>query len=118
MEEKIRQFCEQLVRLNGTMAHLFESGNIELIAEMNRAVKEIYRIQHGSGIPALAAVDGECGVIYGNFDMIVSVLRTTEDGVIDAGAQKAMNRLLHNIDGAVMRIAEAFGLIEGGEDGE
>ena len=43
--------------------------------------------------------------------MIVSVLRTTENGVIDAGAQTALNRLLHNIDRAVIRIAQTYGLI-------
>ena len=43
--------------------------------------------------------------------MIVKVLRTTEDGVIDAGAQKALNKFLHNVDAAVIEIAQAFGLV-------
>lgn len=104
-------FAEQLVRLNGTMAQLFESGNVALFSEMNAAIKEMYRLQHGSEEKVLRALDPECAVIYGNFDMIVGVLRTTENGEIDAGAQGALNRLLHNIDGAVVNIATALELV-------
>ena len=43
--------------------------------------------------------------------MIVKILRTTEDGVIDSGAQKAINKFLHNIDEAVVNIAGAVGLV-------
>lgn len=59
----------------------------------------------------LKALDPECVVIYENFDMIIKVLRTTEDGVIDEGAQKAINKFLHNIDEAVVNIAGAVGLV-------
>lgn len=43
--------------------------------------------------------------------MIIRLLRTTEDGVIDAAAQKALNKFLHNIDEAVVNIAAAVGLV-------
>lgn len=109
--KEVAAFCEQLVRLNGTMAELFRSGNIALFTEMNAAIKEMHRIQHTSEDKALVAIDPECVVIYGNFDMIISVLRTTEEGVIDAGAQKALNKFLHNIDEAVVNIAAAFGIV-------
>lgn len=112
MNGELQKFCEQLVRLNATMKELFASGNVALFTEMNRAVKEIYSVQHGSREPALQAIESDCEVIYGNFDMIVAVLRTTEDGVIDRGAQGALNKFLHNIDEAVVAIASAFGLIE------
>ena len=52
----------------------------------------MHDLQHGSDDKILQALDPECVVIYENFDMIVKVLRTTEDGVIDAGAQKALNK--------------------------
>ncbi len=109
----LTEFVEQLTRLGGTMAELFKSGNIALISELNAAIKEMYRLQHGSGDKVLQALEPECAVIYGNFDMIVEVLRTTENGVIDAGAQTALNRLLHNINGAVVNIATALGLVSG-----
>lgn len=109
--QEVIAFCEQLVRLNGVMKALFDSGNVELIGEMNKAVKEMHRIQHGSEDKVLQAVDPECRIIYGNFDMIIAVLRTTEEGVIDAGAQTALNKFLHNIDESVINIAAALGIV-------
>ncbi len=115
MEQEANQhhiaFITQLVRLNGTMAELFKSGNLELFGEMNRAVKEMYREQHGSEDEVFRAIDPDCEVIYENFDMIIAVLRTTEDGVIDEGARKAINKFLHNIDEAVVNIASLLGVI-------
>lgn len=104
-------FVEQLVRLNGAMAKIFASGNVALFTEMNAAIKEMHRIQRGSEDVVMKALEPECAVIYGNFDMIIAVLRTTEDGVIDSGAQTALNRLLHNIDEAVVNIAGALGIV-------
>lgn len=109
--KEVIAFSEQLVRLNGAMAQLFASGNVKLFTEMNNAIKELHRIQHGSTDAALMAIEPECAVIYKNFDMIIAVLRTTENGEIDAGAQNALNRFLHNIDEAVVNIAGAFGLV-------
>lgn len=104
-------FIEQLVRLNGTMAELFKSGNLELFTEMNKAIKELHSIQHGSEDEVFKAIDPDCEVIYENFDMIIAVLRTTEEGVIDPGAQKALNKFLHNIDDAVVNIASQLGVV-------
>ena len=101
----------QLVRLNATMKELFSSGNVALFTEMNDAIKRMHAVQHGSKDSVLEALDPECVVIYENFDMIVKLLRTTEDGVIDAGAQKGLNKFLHNIDEAVVNIAGAVGLV-------
>ncbi len=114
MEEANEQhvkFIEQLVRLNGTMAELFRRGNVELFTEMNQAIKEMYAVQKGSEDEVFRAIDPDCDVIYENFDMIIAVLRTTEDGVIDAGAQKALNKFLHNIDDAVVNIAAMLGIV-------
>ena len=115
MEEQVTpavtEFLTQLVRLNGTMQQLFATGNVALFTEMNDAIKKMHAVQHGNEDKVLQALDPECVVIYGNFDMIVKILRTTEDGVIDSGAQKAINKFLHNIDEAVVNIAGAVGLV-------
>ena len=105
-------FAEQLVRLNATMAKLFDTGDVSLFTEMNAEIKEMYRLQHDSKDRAMQMIGAECKVIYGNFDMIVAVLRTTENGEIDEGAQRALNKLLHNIDVAVIRVAEMLGLVD------
>lgn len=110
-ENDIQLFAEQLVRLNASMKELFDSGNVALFTEMNRAIKELHRIQTASKAVALSAVKEECEIVYKNFDMIIAVLRTTENGEIDEGAQGALNRLLHNIDSAVVRIAAALKLV-------
>ncbi len=108
---EIGKFAEGLARINKTMAELFRTGNIELFSELNREIAELYRIQHANENPVLRAVDSECAVIYRNFDMIVAVLRTVDSGEIDACTQKSLNRLLHNIDTAVVGIARAMELI-------
>ena len=110
LSKETEEFLVQLVRLNGTMKELFSSGNIELFPEMNDAIKKMHAVQHGSKDAVLEAVDPECAVIYGNFDMIVKLLRTT-DGEFDAATQKGLNKLLHNIDEAVVNIAAAVGLV-------
>ncbi len=101
-------FVRALFSLNQTMKKLFDSGNIGLFTEMNAEIKQIYDLQHTSADPVLRALDIECGVIYRNFDMIVAVLRTTENGEIDIGAQAALNKFLHNIDDSVVNIAKAL----------
>ena len=109
--KEVTEFLTQLVRLNGTMQQLFATGNVALFTEMNDAIKKMHAVQHGNRDAVLEALDPECVVIYGNFDMIIKILRTTEDGVIDGGAQKAINKFLHNIDEGVVNIAGAVGLV-------
>lgn len=107
----LQSFCEQLVRLNATMKELFDKGDLSLFTEMNRAIKELHRLQAAGKEPAINALNEELEIVYKNFDMIIAVLRTTENGVIDEGAQGAINRLLHNVDGAVVAIATALKLV-------
>lgn len=105
------EFLEQLSTLAKQIKEVIETGNVARFTDINRTVKEIYRIEKGGGDEAFALVTEDCEVIYRNFDMLVKVLRTTEDGVIDAGAQKAIDRFLHNMHGAILNIATVFGLI-------
>ena len=109
--DDLQQFAQQLVRLNATMKELFDKGNLALFTEMNQAIKEMHRIEVTGSDPVLKALHPDTEIIYKNFDMIIAVLRTTEDGEIDAGAQTALNRLLHNIDTAVVSIAKTLELV-------
>ena len=111
MTDDLQLFCEQLVRLNATMKELFDKGNLALFTEMNLAIKEMHRIESASKEPEFSLLHRDTEIIYKNFDMIIAVLRTTEDGEIDEGAQGALNRLLHNIDTAVVGIATALDLV-------
>lgn len=111
MTEGQEKFVRALYALNRTMKELFERGDVSLFTEMNAQIKEMYRLQHGSTDPVMQALDVECGIIYNNFDMIIAVLRTTENGEIDRGAQTAINKFLHNIDDSVVNIASALGVV-------
>lgn len=110
MTQELQKFIEVLYALNQTMKKLFESGDVGLFTEMNGQIKEMYRLQHGNNDPIMQAIDIDCDIIYHNFDMIVAVLRTTEEGVIDRGAQTALNKFLHNIDDSVVSIASTLGV--------
>lgn len=109
--EDLQLFCKQLVRLNATMKELFDKGNLALILEMHAAIKEMHRIERASKDSAFQSLHGDTEIIYKNFDMILAVIRTTENDELDAGAQAALNKLLHNIDTAVINIATALNLI-------
>lgn len=111
MPNDLQNFSEQLIRLNGTMKELFDTGNMALFTEINLAIKEMHRIETASKDPIFKSLQADTEIIYKNFNMIIAVLRTTEDGEIDAGAQIALNRLLHNIDTGVVGIATALNLV-------
>ncbi len=112
MTETQQKFIVTLFAVNGTLEQLFGSGDITLFSELNHEIKTMYDLQHGSEDPVMKACNAECEIIYQNFDMIIAVLRTTEDGVIDGGAQSALNKLLHNIDEAVVNLATALGIVQ------
>ena len=111
MPNDLQLFAEQLVRVNAAMKQLFDTGNLALFTEMNQAIKEMHRIETSSKDVAFRTLHRDTEIIYKNFDMIIAVLRTTENGEIDDGAQTALNRLLHNIDTAVVGIATALDLV-------
>ncbi len=109
--QTILDFCTQLARVNRALADLFKTGDPVLFGELNAAVKALHAVESGAKEPVLEAVAEECKVIYVNSDLIVKLLRTTEGGVIDKGAQKGLDKFLHNIDSAVVNIAGALGLV-------
>lgn len=109
--EQLVKFVDLLAQINVELADIFRRGDVSVFSDMNKTVKEMYRIQHGSEDDAFRTIDPDCEVIYRNFDMIVSVLRTTENGEIDKGAQTALNKFLHNINEAVVNIVTLFGLV-------
>ena len=108
--EQLVAFVELLAQLSKQLKALFDTGNAETFTDMNATVKEMYRIQHGSEDDAFKTIDPDCEVIYRNFDMIVAVLRTTENGEVDKGAQTAVNKFLRNINEALGNIVTLFGL--------
>lgn len=109
--KEVQEFIDALTALSAQLGNIFRSGDISILGEMNTTIKRMYRVQHGSTQSALSNIEEECKVIYGNFDMMIAVLRTTEEDEIDRGAQKAIGKFLHNINEATVNIAAMFGLI-------
>ena len=109
--DQIIKFVDSLVSLCKQMGLIFKTGNIALLSDMNRTVKEMHAIQHGSEETELIAVDEDCEVIYRNFDMIVGILKSLENGEVDPAAQLAINKFLHNVNTAALNIANTFGLV-------
>lgn len=108
--EQLAAFVELLAQLSKELQTLYHSGDVQAFTDMNATVKEMYRIQHDNEDDAFKTIDPDCDVIYRNFDMIVAVLRTTENGEVDKGAQTAVNRFLRNITEAAGNIITLFGL--------
>ncbi len=111
MSERVSAFIEQLVSLNQTLVEIYKSGDIQLFTSLNRTIKKMYEIQHGSDEPELVAIGEDCEIIYKNFDMIIAVLRSTEEGEIDSGAQTALNTFLRNINQASVRVAASLSIV-------
>lgn len=111
ISKEVQDFIDCLLELNRQIVGLFQTSDLTLFTKINKTIKEMYRIQNGSEEEALVAAEEECRIIYTNFDMIVKVLRTTENGEIDRGAETAINRFLHNIHEATVNIAAMYGLI-------
>ena len=51
--KEVLAFLEQLMKLNRALVEIFKTANVELFTDMNKTIKEMYRIQHGSEDPAL-----------------------------------------------------------------
>ena len=115
MEEQASQvtmdFAGKLIDLSRVIVEIFKTNNLDKLPEMNRIVKEMYRLQHGSEDPAMQTIDVEANVIYTNFDMLVKVLKTAETENDLESLQAAVNKFLHNINEATVNIAAMFGLV-------
>ena len=115
MEEQASQvtidFAKQLIELSRVIVDIFETSDLDELPSMNRIIKEMYRLQHGSEDVAMQTIDVEANVIYSNFDMLVQVLKTAESDSDLPSLQNAVNKFLHNINEAVVNIAAMFGLV-------
>lgn len=109
--ENQTEFVKLLYEVAETLKELFESGNGELIGKLNKTVKQMYLIQRDSKEDVMSLIAPDCEVLYKNVDMMTAVLRTTENGVVDEGARKAVGKFLHNVNESVVNIATVFGLV-------
>ena len=108
---KLQRFIELLAQLNHLSADALRSGKLELIASLNGVVKERYSIQQGGEEDAYTAIEEDAQAIYKNCDAITAMMKSNENGEIDAATNTAVKKFLRNIFDATVRIVTAYGLV-------
>lgn len=108
--EQLQKFIRLLCDLNHQTAEILKTGNTELLYEMNDTVEEIYAIQHGNTEEVYTAIEEDAQVIYKNFNAVVTMLKSNENGALDKTTSEAVRIFLHNIFDANVRIVLAYGL--------
>lgn len=109
--ETLQKFIALLSDLNHECANAFASGKIEIFHEMNRTIREMYDIQHVGKEEAYTAIEDDAQTIYKNFNAIVAMLKSNENGSFDKATNGAVKKFLQNIFDADLRILAAYGLV-------
>lgn len=109
--ETLQRFIQLLSDLNHECANAFASGKIEIFHEMNGTIQKIYDIQHTGEEEAYTAIEEDAQIIYQNFNAIIAMLKSNENGVFDKATNTAVKKFLKNIFDANLRILEAYGLV-------
>lgn len=109
--EKLQRFIALLSDLNHECAEVFDSGKIEILHKMNGTIRDMYQIQHGGEEEAYTAIEEDAQAIYKNFNAIVAMLKSNENGTFDKATNNAVKTFLHNIFDANLRILTAYGLV-------
>lgn len=109
--EQLQKFIALLSDLNHECAETFATGKIEILHKMNGTIREMYAIQHGGKEEAYTAIEEDAQSIYKNFNAIVAMLKSNENGTFDKATNNAVKTFLQNIFDAVLRILAAYGLV-------
>ena len=71
----------------------------------------MYDIQHVGTEEAYTAIEDDAQTIYKNFNAIVAMLKSNENGSFDKATNEAVKKFLQNIFDADLRILAAYGLV-------
>ncbi len=107
---KLQRFIELLAALNHQTVEMIKTGNTEILPKMNDTVEEMYSIQHGQEDEVYTAIEEDMQIICKNFNAIVTMIKSNEGDKIDAATSLAVNKFLHNVFDANVRIVYAYGL--------
>lgn len=108
--EKLQRFIRLLCDLNHQCVDILKTGNTELLYPMNDTVEEMYQIQSQGTEDAYTAIDEDAQIIYKNFNAVIAMLSSNEEGKTDAATAGAIKKFVHNIFDANVRIVLAYGL--------
>ncbi len=109
---RLQRFIELLAALNHQTVETLQSGNIEILSQMNETIEEMFSIQHGSEEEVYTAIEEEMQTICESFNEIVVLLGGEEREKLDEATSTEVKKFLHNIFEANVRIIYAYGLAE------
>lgn len=107
---KLQRFIQLLADLNHQTVDMIKSGDTKLLYTMNKTVEEMYSIQHEGTEDAYTAIEEDMQIIYKNFNAMVTMVNSNENGKMDNATAVAVKKFLHNIFDANVRIVYAYGL--------
>ncbi len=108
--EKLQRFIFLLSELNHSTVEILKSGDVKLLEKMNGIVEEMHAIQSVGTEDAYTAIEEDMQIIYGNFNAIITMMKSNESIFIDNATSGAVKKFLHNIFEATVNIVYAYGL--------
>ena len=110
--EQLQRFVQLLCDLNHQTVEMLKTGNTEYLFAMNDTIEEMYKIQHGSQEEVYTAIEDDAQVIYKNFNAIIAMINSNENGGLDQATSDAVKVFLRNIFEANVNIVRIYGLAE------
>ncbi|MBR4943236.1 MAG: hypothetical protein IKZ28_04315 [Clostridia bacterium] len=107
---KLQRFIQLLADLNHEAVAMIKTGDMQLLYQMNDTVEEMYAIQSVGEEDAYTAIEEDMQAICKNFNAMVAMVESNENGKLDDATSVAVKKFLHNIFEANVRIVVAYGL--------
>ena len=92
--ETLQRFIQLLADLNRQSADMLRTGNTAHLAAMNDTVEEMYALQHGATEEAYTAIEEDMQIICKNFNAMVAMINSNENGKMDQATSVAVNKFL------------------------
>ena len=107
---QLQRFIQLLADLNHQTVSIIKTGDTKILTEMNATIEEMYAIQHNGTEEAYTAIEEDMQIIYKNFNAVVTMLKSSEEPMLDKTTSEAIRRFLQNVFDANVRIVFAYGL--------
>ncbi len=109
---RLQRFIELLAELNHQSVEMLQSGDMQILSQMNDTIEEMFSIQHGNEEEVYTAIEEDMQIICENFNEIVVELEGKQQENLNEATATVVKKYLHNIFDANVRIIYAYGLAE------
>ena len=106
----LQRFIELLSELNHQCVEAIKTGNTAILEPMQKTVEEMYSIQSVGTEDAYTAIEEDMQIICKNFNAVIAMINSNENGKLDKATSEAVRKFLHNVFDATVRIVYAYGL--------